>query len=94
MDLGEEVSSCKAQGGLSPPDTPHLPEEGFCYVGTLNLLRWGQTSSDRDHIETHTGPHIGEHVSDKMVELWQGLRWFKEVLVAILGPSLQAPKSL
>ena len=63
-------------------------EDGRVLIGTLNLLRWGQTSSDRDHIKTHKSPHIGEHVGDKMVEFWWGLRWFKKVLVAILGPSL------
>ena len=66
----------------------YLSWVNYWYVGTLNLLRWGQTYSDRDHIKTHKSPHIGEHFGDKMVEFWWGLRWFKKVLVAILGPSL------
>ena len=36
------------------------------YVGTLNLLRWGQHPIGRDHIKTDKSPHIGEHVGDKM----------------------------
>ena len=59
-----------------------------CYVGTSIGLSWGQTPIDRDHIKTHKSPHIGEQFGDKMVEFWLGLRWFKKVLVAILGPSL------
>ena len=39
-------------------------------VCILHLLRWGQTSSDRDHIKTHKSAHIGTQFGDKMVEFW------------------------
>ena len=65
-----------------------LKRNGEKYVGTLNLLRWGQHPIDRDNIKSHGSPHIGEEFGDILVGFWWGLRWFKKVLVAILGPSL------
>ena len=65
----------------------------FWYVGTLNLLRWGQHPSDWDDMKSHGSPHIGEQFGDNLVGFWWGLSWFKRVLVVILDPSLQAQKS-
>ena len=60
-----------------------LAFRGFWYVGTLNLLRWGQCPIDWDE-----APYIGEEFDDILVGFWWGLRWFKKVLVPMLDPSL------
>ena len=47
-----------------------------------------EEAPDWDDVKSHGSPHIGERFGDKMVGFWWGLRWFKKVLVAMLGPSL------
>ena len=56
----------------------------WCSIG----LRWGQPPTDRDHIKTHNSHDIGAHVGHKICQKYWGLRWFKKVLVVILGSSL------
>ena len=44
------------------------------YVGTLNLLRWGQHPIDWGNIKSHGSPDIGERFGDNMVGFWWGLK--------------------
>ena len=86
-DRSRTVPGLKKTQFTSKKPKLHFPLVVFRYVGTLNLLRWGQHRIDWDDMKSHGSPHIGEHFGDKMVGCWWGLRWFKNVLVAMLGPS-------
>ncbi len=43
---------------------------------------------NRDHIKTHKSLHLGEQIGHNICQKYLVLRWFKKVLVVILGSSL------
>ena len=69
----------------------------FCRLWLLKylkyLLRWGQPTSDRDHIKTHKSYDIGAHFGHKIGKKYQDLRWFKKVLVVIKAIKTTVAKS-